>query len=62
MKFSWYTPLIFGALVGFGAAMGVTTFCMMSEYSLRIAAYLRKLAERIEKQDQPTETKNEDLR
>ena len=48
-KVAWWQPVLVGALLGFGAAMGVTCFCLVSEMSINLAKYLRRLADRLDR-------------
>lgn len=50
MHLQIWTVLFFGFLLGFGAAMGVASFCMMSDYSTAIAAWLRRQAGKLERE------------
>lgn len=43
-----WTPIIVGALLGFGAAAGVVSFCLLSEMSILMQRYVRRKMAQLE--------------
>ena len=51
MPAGWWNPIIVGALLGFGAAMGVTAFCGVSQFATTLIAWFHKQVERLRPPD-----------